>query len=125
MEARMQLALGLALGLALCSTHSLARDNGQREGHPPDVRAWYRNTELTDAAQRRLPWKKCCDHSDVVHAQFRVDRSSKDDVWEWHDDSLNRWRLILPDIIHWGFPDKQPTLFVYDGRETYPPEGGI
>ena len=59
--------------------HALARDFGQYVNVPQEIREWYRNAELTPAAQRRLQWKKCCDHADVVKTQFRVNKSTDDD----------------------------------------------
>lgn len=92
---------------------------------------WYAEAELTEAARTRLgvSWKKCCNQSEVVRTKFRVDRTTYDDVWEWFDPMLNKWRVVPADIIHWGVhaPDKRPTLFIYGGIETcfYPPEEGI
>ncbi len=94
---------------------------------PIEVQQWYRNAELTDAAQRRFPFKKCCDHSDVVKTHFSVNRTSGKDEWYWLDGQT--WRRIPDDIIHWDqrAPNGQPTLFVYDGHETcfFPGDGGI
>lgn len=93
----------------------------------PEVRDWYRNAELTEAAQGRFPFKKCCDHADVVRTQFRVETSNGSDAWFYLDGET--WKAIPSDIIHWGesAPDGQPTLFVYSGRETcfFPGRGGI
>src|SRR5690348_6209954 len=41
----------------------------------PEVQAWYRNAELTEAAKNRFPFKKCCDHADVVKTKFNVNRT--------------------------------------------------
>ena len=95
--------------------------------NPPEVRDWYRNAELTHAAQIRFPFKKCCEHADVVKTQFRVNRATQGDEWYWLDGQ--QWRRIPDDIIHWGksAPGGQPTLFVYSGHETcfFPGDGGI
>lgn len=94
---------------------------------PPEVREWYRNAELTKAAQGRFPFKKCCDHADVVKTKFKVNTTTNGDEWYWLDGE--QWRRIPDDIIHWGrsAPGGKPTLFVYSGKETcfFPGDGGI
>ena len=93
----------------------------------PEIRAWYQNAELTDAAKFRFPFKKCCDHSDVVKTRFTVNKTTSGDEWFWLDGE--EWRRIPPDIIHWGetAPSGEPTLFVYSGKETcfFPGDSGI
>ena len=94
---------------------------------PQAVRDWYQHAELTPKAQMRFAFKSCCAHSDVVKTQFRVNRATAGNEWYWLDGK--DWRRIPDDIIHWGetAPDKQPTLFVYRGKETcfWPGESGI
>jgi hypothetical protein len=94
---------------------------------PVEVQQWYRNAELTKAAQSRFPFKKCCDHSDVVKTKFNVNRTSAGDEWFWLDGET--WRKVPDDIIHWNerAPSGQPTLFIYNGKETcfFPGDGGI
>jgi hypothetical protein len=94
---------------------------------PPEVQDWYRNAELTHAAQFRFPFKKCCDHADVVKTKFTVNKTTQGDEWFWLDG--DQWRKIPGDIIHWGktAPGGQPTLFVYSGNETcfFPGDSGI
>jgi len=94
---------------------------------PPEVRAWYRNAELTEAARYRFPFKKCCDHSDVVKTKFNVNKTTRGDEWYWLDGET--WRRIPDDVIHWHehAPGGQPTLFIYQGHETcfFPGDGGI
>lgn len=112
----------------LCALPAEARWKPEYASNPPEVQDWYRNAELTEAAQRRFPFKKCCDHADVVRTQFRVAKTSgAEDEWWWLD--AGTWRRIPPDIIHWGkaAPGGQPTLFVYAGRETcfFPGDSGI
>jgi hypothetical protein len=63
MEARMQLALRLALGLALCSTCCLAKDNGQWEGSDPKIRQWYQQLMQPDN-----PRVSCCGEADAFEA---------------------------------------------------------
>ncbi len=94
---------------------------------PIEVQQWYQNAELTTAAQHRFPFKKCCDHADVVTTRFSVNRTNAGDEWYWLDGA--RWRRIPDDIIHWDqhAPNGQPTLFVFDGKATcfFPGDGGI
>ena len=95
--------------------------------NPPEVQDWYRNAELTEAAKIRFPFKKCCDHADVVKTKFNVNRTNSGDEWYWLDG--DHWRRIPNDVIHWGrhAPGGQPTLFIYSGKETcfFPGDGGI
>jgi hypothetical protein len=94
---------------------------------PPEVQAWYQNAELTEAAKIRFPFKKCCDHADVVRTRFTVNKTDGGDEWFYLDGES--WKRIPPDIIHWGetAPGGQPTLFVYSGKETcfFPGDSGI
>lgn len=117
----------VALALASALSPAPARDLGQWDGQPQEVRDWYKNAELTAEAQQRFPFKKCCAQSDVVRTQFRVDKVSGADAWWWLDGET--WRAVPPDIIHWGesAPDGQPTLFVFLGKETcfFPGDGGL
>src|SRR5262249_32092895 len=62
---------------------------------PFEVQQWYRNAELTRAAQTRFPFKKCCDHSDVVKTKFNVNKTSAGDEWYWLDG--DKWRRIPDD----------------------------
>ena len=94
---------------------------------PFEVQQWYRNAELTKEAQTRFPFKKCCDHSDVVKTKFNVSRVDGRDEWYWLDGE--KWRRIPDDVIHWEerAPNKLPTLFIYNGKETcfFPGDEGI
>jgi hypothetical protein len=78
----------------------------------PEVQDWYKNAELTPEAQQRFMFKSCCAHSDVVKTKFRVNKTTNGDEWLWLDG--DEWKVVPPDIIHWGetAPDGQPTLFV-------------
>src|ERR1700761_2448026 len=62
-----------------------ARWKPEYANQPPEVQAWYRNAELTEAAQARFPFKKCCDHADVVKTKFNVNRTTAGDEWYWLD----------------------------------------
>ena len=94
---------------------------------PIEVQRWYEQAELTPAARERFGFAKCCAHSDVVKTKFKVNKVDGGDEWFWLDGQA--WKRIPPDIIHWDShaPNGQPTLFVYDGKETcfFPGEGGI
>jgi hypothetical protein len=96
--------------------------------NPPEVQAWYQNAELTEAAKNRFPFKKCCDHSDVVKTKFIVNKSDGGDEW-FYEDEPDHWKRIPPDVIHWGEsgPGGKPTLFIYSGKETcfFPGDPGI
>jgi len=94
---------------------------------PPEVQQWYRNAQLTEAAQKRFGFKSCCAHSDVVKTTFRVDKANNGDEWYWFDNG--HWSQIPSDIIHWGesAPDGQPTLFAVGNLPTcfFPGQGGL
>src|SRR5690349_22945129 len=101
-----------------------AHDDGRYANSP--YRDWYKNAELTTATQQRFPFKKCCDHADVVRTRFSVSRIDGHDEWSWLDGAT--WRRVPDDVIHWGVsaPGGRPTLFVYSGKETcfFPGESG-
>jgi hypothetical protein len=96
----------------------------------PEVREWYRNAPLTEEAQKRFPFKRCCDHADVVRTKFKVSKVDGRDEWFYEPlDAPGTMKRIPDDIIHWGVsaPGGQPTLFVYHGHETcfFPGDSGI
>lgn len=117
----------MAALIALFATTARATDNGQWANSPN--RDWYRNAQLTPTAQKRFPFKSCCEHSDVVRTKFAVNQTDAGDEWFWLDPATNKWRRVPTDIIHYEdrAPDGMPTLFVYQGQETcfYLPDGGI
>jgi hypothetical protein len=100
----------------------------QYANQPQVVQDWYRNAELTLEAQKRFPFKRCCDHSDVVKTRFQVNQIDGRDAW-FYEDTPGHMKRIPDDIIHWDehAPNGKPTLFVYDGKETcfYPGDSGI
>ena len=110
----------------LLAAPASARWKAEYTSQPQEVRDWYANAELTPAAKGRFPFKNCCARSEVVRTQFRVSNADGADQWWWLDG--DEWRRVPPDVIHWNehAPDKQPTLFVWSGRETcfFPPEEG-
>lgn len=85
----------------------------------PAVQDWYRNAELTPAAQEKFHFKSCCAHSDVVKTKFRVNKTNGADEW-WYLDADNQWQKIDDDLIHWGesAPDGQPTMFAIGSMPT-------
>ena len=122
----------IAVQVAILAAIALASPVGatwkpEYANRPIEVQMWYRNAELTKAAQTRFPFKKCCDHSDVVKTKFNVNKTSAGDEWYWLDGEQGR--RIPEDIIHWEerAPSGLPTLFIYNGKETcfFPSEGGI
>jgi hypothetical protein len=123
---RRAVPLGLAALLMLVA-QAQATWKPEYASNAPEVQAWYQNAELTEAARIRFPFKKCCDHSDVVKTRFAVNKTNNGDEWFWLDG--DNWRKIPADIIHWGqtAPSGQPTLFVYSGKETcfFPGDSGI
>jgi hypothetical protein len=116
-----------ALSAGVLISQADARWKPEYVNAPQAVRDWYQHAQLTKKAQMRFAFKSCCAHSDVVRTKFRVSRTDGRDEWFWLDGQ--DWRRIPDDIIHWGehAPDRQPTLFVYQGHETcfWPGESGI
>ena len=123
---RLAAVVGLVSACALAAQVQ-ARWKPEYANQPPEVQQWYRNAELTKAAQARFRFKKYCDHADVVKTKFNVNRTTSGDEWYWLDG--NTWRRIPNDIIHWDerAPNGRPTLFVFSGKETcfFPGDGGI
>jgi hypothetical protein len=97
---------------------------------PQEVRDWYAHAQTTEAARPRLPYKAvyCCEHAEVVHTKFKVNKTDGADEW-FYQLPDGSWKQVPSDIIHWGesAPGGQPTLFIYSGVEMcfWPPEGGI
>jgi hypothetical protein len=114
---------------ALATAENQARATWKPEyaNAAPEIKAWYQNAQLTQAAQKRFGFKSCCAHSDVVRTEFRVDKATNGDEWYWLNNG--RWTQIPSDIIHWGesAPDRQPTLFAIGNLPTcfYPGQGGL
>lgn len=116
----------LILGFGL--PQAAARWKAEYASQPQAVQDWYRQAQLTSAAQARFGFLLCCDNSDVVKTHFEVDHSTGRDVWTY-EDVPGHMKRIPDDIIHWGqsAPGGLPTLFVWKGQETcfFPGEGGI
>ena len=62
---RRYIPLGVAAVLTF-SAQAHATWKPEYASSPPELQAWYQNAELTEAAKIRFPFKKCCDHADVV-----------------------------------------------------------
>ena len=92
---------------------------------PQAVRDWYQAQELTEAAERRFPFKSCCAKSDVVKTKFKVGGAGSDEWW-WLDGET--WRRIPEDVIHWGVrtPDGNAIMFAIGGEPVcfYPADSG-
>lgn len=111
----------LAFCLSTCSTGmpAFAEWRPEYANASPEVRDWYRNAELTPEARLRFPFVKCCDHADVFRTEFRVNKGNGGDEW-WYLAASGEWTLIPADIVHVDrhAPDNQPTLFIYNNKET-------
>lgn len=116
-------AIVLAL-IALPTATAQARWKAEYADASPVVRDWYESRVLTEAAQKRFPFKSCCAHSDVVKTKFKT---TTGDEWWWLDGAT--WRQVPADIIHWDqhAPDGQPVMFAVGGLPVcfFPPDGGI
>lgn len=118
------LLAALPLCLMLGAAH--AEWKAEYANQPQEIRDWYRNAELTEAAQARFGFKSCCAHSDRVLTRFRP--LGRDDGWEFVDEH-NQWSRVPQDIIHTDkfAPGGEPIMFAVGGRPTcfFPPQGGI
>jgi hypothetical protein len=127
-EARMRSYLLCFAAVLIFGAQAHATWKPEYANNPPEVRAWYQNAELTEAAKIRFPFKKCCDHADVVKTQFHVNKTDGGDEWSY-EDTPGHFKRIPPDVIHWDqrAPGGKPTLFVYSGHETcfFPGDSGI
>ena len=116
------------LGAAtLLPVASQAKWKPQYASAPQEVQDWYKSRKLTDAAAKRFAFKSCCDGSDKVETQFRVDRATGDDKWYYQKDG--QWTEVPPDVIWWDelSPTGEAVLFALDGKPTcfFPPRGGL
>jgi hypothetical protein len=116
------------LGAAtLLPVASQAKWKPQYASAPQEVQDWYKSRKLTDAAAKRFAFKSCCDGSDKVETQFRVDRATGDDKWYYQKDG--QWTEVPPDVIWWDehSPTGETVMFALDGKPTcfFPPRGGL
>lgn len=106
---------------------SQARWKPQYASAPQEIQDWYKSRKLTEAAAKRFAFKSCCDGSDKVETQFRVDRATGEDKWYYQKDG--QWMEVPPDVIWWDehSPTGEAILFAVDGKPTcfFPPRGGL
>ena len=106
---------------------SQAKWKPQYASNSPEIRDWYKSRKLTDAAAKRFAFKSCCDGSDKVETQFRVDKATGDDKWYYQKDG--QWVEVPPDVIWWDehSPTGEAVLFAVGGNPTcfFPPRGGL
>ena len=110
-----------------------ARWKPEYSNMPPEVRAWYAQAQTMPKSRprREKGYIGCCNHGDVVNAQFEVRKTPTGYVEEWYYKTaeMAEYKKISNDIIHWGeaAPYGLPTLFVYNGEEIcfWPPNGAI
>ncbi|MDO8596632.1 MAG: hypothetical protein Q7R45_08410 [Sulfuricaulis sp.] len=125
------LLAALALAVSFSAAPADATWKPEYAQAPQAVRDWYSNAQLTPAASQRLKIVSCCASSDVVRAQFRVEKKTGRRGDEWWYLAGATWKRVPPDIIHWDehAPDGMPTLFILSGSNVetcfYPPDGGI
>jgi hypothetical protein len=119
--------------VVLSTSFAHARWKPEYGNMPPEIRAWYAQAQtMPDSRPRKEKgYIGCCNHGDVVDAQFEVRKTTSGYVEEWHYKTaeMAEYKKIPNDIIHWGeaAPYGLPTLFVYNGEEIcfWPPNGAI
>jgi hypothetical protein len=113
--------------VTLLPVASQARWKPQYASAPQEIQDWYKSRKLTEAAAKRFAFKSCCDGSDKVETQFRVDRATGEDKWYYQKDG--QWMEVPPDVIWWDehSPTGEAILFAVDGKPTcfFPPRGGL
>jgi hypothetical protein len=119
--------------LLLASSQVMARWRPEFANLPSEVREWYRNAEtMPNSTPRKTHgWVKCCDHADVVVAQFETQKfnGKYHEEWYYKTEGMSAFQRIPDDIIHFGeaAPYGLPTLFAYGGELVcfWPPSGAI
>lgn len=106
------------------------------------VVAWFKSAQATPAAQARLGFKSCCEHSDRFVTKFKVSKVDGSD--QWYYQAGDQWLPIPSDVVHdegvtppTGHEDDpdfvqlkaEGILFLYpngEGRPTcfWPPQSG-
>ena len=123
----MKLSYLMLATATLLPVASQAKWKPQYASAPQEVQDWYKSRKLTDAAAKRFAFKSCCDGSDKVETQFRVDRATGEDKWYYQKD--DQWIEVPPDVIWWDehSPTGEAILFAVDGKPTcfFPPRGGL
>jgi hypothetical protein len=95
---------------------SQAKWKPQYASAPQEVQDWYKSRKLTDAAAKRFAFKSCCDGSDKVETQFRVDKATGDDKWYYQKDG--QWVEVPPDVIWWDEHSDWGSCAVCLGRQA-------
>jgi hypothetical protein len=123
----MKLSYLMLAAMSLMPVASQARWKPQYAAASQEVQDWYKSRKLTDAAAKRFAFKSCCDGSDKVETQFRVDRATGEDKWYYQKDG--QWIEVPPDVIWWDehSPTGEAIMFAVDGKPTcfFPPRGGL
>jgi hypothetical protein len=84
-----------------CGWHCCSEIAGLPPRGPSFACDWYKSRKLTETAAKRFAFKSCCDGSDKVETQFRVDRTTGD----YQTDG--QWIEVPPDVIWWD--EHSPT----------------
>jgi hypothetical protein len=115
-EVAMKLVYLLLASAALLPATSQAKWKPQYASNSPEIRDWYKSRKLTDAAAKRFAFKSCCDGSDKVETQFKVDKATGDDKWYYQNDG--EWVEVSTG---------EAVLFAVYGKPTcfFPPRGGL
>ena len=105
--------LGILLGLMIASP-SRATYKPEFAGHSEQLKAWFRNAELTDEARKRMQvgWHSCCEQSERVKPSYHVSKTDNGDEWSYLCDgsreleaackgvAVGSYKQIPHDIVH-------------------------
>jgi hypothetical protein len=123
----MKLSYLMLAAMSLMPVASQGRWKPQYAAASQEVQDWYKSRKLTDAAAKRFAFKSCCDGSDKVETQFRVDGAKGEDKWYYQKDG--QWIEVPPDVIWWDEHSStgEAIMFAVDGKPTcfFPPRGGL
>ena len=125
---------GIVIALLLLVSPAAARDFGQWEAQPPEVRQWFQKLKRPD-----IPWLSCCGEADAYWADaFEVDAGGYVAIItdQRLDGPLGRphrgvgERIVVPDSkIKWdaGNPTGHGIIFLGTGGQVYcyVPPGGV
>src|SRR6202140_5964088 len=98
-EVAMKLVYLLLASATLLPATSQAKWKPQYASNSPEIRDWYKSRKLTHAAAKRFAFKSCCDGSDKVETQFRVDKATGGDKGYYQ--MAGQGIEVPPDVI-WG-----------------------